>query len=104
MQRRGLAPRSLKLLAGHGADFGSIVAPRLILRGIANEFRNHVASPQWEAFWDTVFSGASMLLAIFFGAALGNVVRGVPLDATYLDSRGRPRNIVEHGEPIRELV
>jgi cytochrome d ubiquinol oxidase subunit II len=53
----------------------------LILRGIAIEFRNHIASPPWMVFWDTVFSGASMLLAIFFGAALGNVVRGVPLDA-----------------------
>jgi len=29
---------------------------------------------------------------------------GVPLDATYLDHQGRPRFIVEHGEPIRELV
>jgi len=29
-----------------------------------------------------VFSAASLLLAIFFGAAIGNVVRGVPLDAT----------------------
>jgi cytochrome d ubiquinol oxidase subunit II len=29
-----------------------------------------------------VFSGASLLLAVFFGAALGNVVRGVPLDDT----------------------
>ena len=28
---------------------------------------------------------------------------GVPLDGTYLDTRGRPRYIVEHGEPIREL-
>ena len=27
-----------------------------------------------------MFSGSSALLAIFFGAALGNVVRGVPLD------------------------
>jgi cytochrome d ubiquinol oxidase subunit II len=53
----------------------------LILRGIAIEFRNHIPSPQWGAFWDTVFSAASLLLAIFFGAALGNVVRGVPLDA-----------------------
>src|SRR5262249_1048489 len=53
----------------------------LILRGIAIEFRNHIESPPWQAFWDTVFSGASILLAIFFGAALGNVVRGVPLDA-----------------------
>jgi len=28
---------------------------------------------------------------------------GVPLDATYLDHQGRPRYIVENGEPIREL-
>ena len=53
----------------------------LILRGISIEFRNHIESPPWQTFWDTVFSGASILLVIFFGAALGNVVRGVPLDA-----------------------
>jgi hypothetical protein len=29
---------------------------------------------------------------------------GVPLDSSYLDHRGRPRPIIEHGEPIRELV
>jgi cytochrome d ubiquinol oxidase subunit II len=52
----------------------------LILRGIAIEFRNHLDSPVWQPLWDTVFAGASGLLAIFFGAALGNVVRGVPLD------------------------
>jgi cytochrome d ubiquinol oxidase subunit II len=34
----------------------------------------------WESFWDTIFSIASLLLVLFFGAALGNVVRGVPLD------------------------
>jgi hypothetical protein len=28
---------------------------------------------------------------------------GVPLDATYSDPQGRPRYIVEHGEPIQEL-
>ena len=33
----------------------------------------------WHPFWDVVFCGSSALLAIFFGAALGNVVRGVPL-------------------------
>ena len=53
----------------------------LILRAIAIEFRNHIDSPVWQPFWDAVFAGASVLLAIFFGAALGNVVRGVPLDA-----------------------
>jgi cytochrome d ubiquinol oxidase subunit II len=52
----------------------------LILRGVSIEFRNHIDSLVWKPFWDVVFGGASALLAIFFGAALGNVVRGVPLD------------------------
>ncbi len=54
----------------------------LILRGISIEFRNHIDSLVWKPFWDTVFGGASALLAVFFGAALGNVVRGVPLDGS----------------------
>ncbi|MEO8663148.1 MAG: cytochrome d ubiquinol oxidase subunit II [Bryobacteraceae bacterium] len=52
----------------------------LILRGCAIEFRNHLDSPTWTPLWDITFGGASALLAIFFGAALGNVVRGVPFD------------------------
>jgi len=58
-----------------------IVLWLLILRGISIEFRNAIESPVWIPFWDVVFSVASLLLAVFFGAALGNVVRGVPLDA-----------------------
>ena len=54
----------------------------LILRGISIEFRSHIASPVWMRFWDVVFSFSSLLLVIFYGAALGNVVRGVPLDET----------------------
>src|SRR5450759_1557614 len=54
----------------------------LILRGISIEFRNHIDSVVWKPFWDAVFAGSSALLAIFFGAALGNVVRGVPLDSS----------------------
>jgi cytochrome d ubiquinol oxidase subunit II len=53
----------------------------LIMRGTAVEFRNHIVSPVWTVFWDVVFAGASALLALFFGAALGNVLRGVPIDA-----------------------
>lgn len=52
----------------------------LILRGIAIEFRNHIQSPVWTPLWDAIYSGASLLLIFFFGTALGNVVRGVPLD------------------------
>ena len=54
----------------------------LILRGVAIELRNHIDNPLWESAWDTVFGGASAVLAFVFGVALGNVVRGVPLDAT----------------------
>lgn len=57
-----------------------IVLWLLILRGISIEFRGQVESPVWFRLWDVVFAGASLLLAVFFGAALGNVVRGVPLD------------------------
>jgi cytochrome d ubiquinol oxidase subunit II len=54
----------------------------LILRGTSIEFRNHIKSAVWDPLWDFLFCGSSLLLAIFFGAALGNVVRGVPLDGS----------------------
>lgn len=69
----------------------------LIGRGVALELRSHVADPLWRAFWDTGFSIASLLLALFFGTALGNVIRGVPLDpdgwfslALFTDFSARP--------------
>jgi cytochrome d ubiquinol oxidase subunit II len=59
----------------------TIILWLLMLRGLAIEFRSHMRSPVWTPLWDAVFSVASLLLTIFFGAALGNVVRGVPLDS-----------------------
>ena len=53
----------------------------LMLRGIGIELRAHMENAVWRGFFDLVFCGSSALLAIFFGAALGNVVRGVPLAA-----------------------
>src|SRR6266566_1693043 len=52
----------------------------LMLRGISIELRSHIHDPVWISFWDGVFFVGSALLAIFYGAALGNVIRGVPLD------------------------
>jgi cytochrome d ubiquinol oxidase subunit II len=40
-----------------------------------------VKAASWASFWDTIFQVSSVLLAICFGAALGNVVRGVPIGA-----------------------
>ncbi len=59
-----------------------IVLWLLILRGASIEFRNHIKSVVWDPLWDFLFWGSSLLLAVFFGAALGNVVRGVPLDSS----------------------
>ncbi len=53
----------------------------LMLRGIGIELRAHMDNPVWQGFFDVIFCASSALLAIFFGAALGNVIRGVPLGA-----------------------
>jgi len=57
-----------------------IVLWLLMLRGLSIELRGHIGDPMWASFWDAAFFFGSSLLAVFFGAALGNVVRGVPLD------------------------
>jgi cytochrome d ubiquinol oxidase subunit II len=53
----------------------------LIMRAAGIELRHQLHNQMWTNFWDFVFSLSSILLAIFFGAALGNVIRGVPLNA-----------------------
>jgi cytochrome bd ubiquinol oxidase subunit II len=58
-----------------------IVLWLLMLRGIGIELRAHMQNPVWLGFFDVIFCVSSLLLTIFFGAALGNVVRGVPLGA-----------------------
>jgi cytochrome d ubiquinol oxidase subunit II len=54
----------------------------LIARGGSIEIRSQVDDPLWKGFWDVVFCVSSLLLAVLFGAAVGNVVRGVPLDSS----------------------
>ncbi len=51
----------------------------LMLRALGIELQHQLDHPLWKSFWDVLFSVASILLAVFLGAALGNVVRGVPL-------------------------
>jgi cytochrome d ubiquinol oxidase subunit II len=51
----------------------------LILRGLGVELRMHLDSPVWNGLFNGAFGISSLLLAVFFGAALGNVIRGVPL-------------------------
>jgi cytochrome d ubiquinol oxidase subunit II len=53
----------------------------LILRGVAIEFRSHARDVVWRSSWDFFIWLPSTLLPVFFGAALGNLLRGVPLGA-----------------------
>ncbi len=57
-----------------------IVLWLLIFRALGIEFRHQINNSIWKSFWDNAFSISSILLAIFFGAALGNIIRGVPLN------------------------
>jgi len=53
----------------------------LIGRGLSLELRHQLSSPLWRQACDVVFALSSAGLALVFGVALGNVVRGVPLDS-----------------------
>jgi len=57
-----------------------IVLWLLIFRGMSVEFRSNVNDVAWRGFWDVVFTFASGLLAVVFGVAIGNVIRGVNFD------------------------
>jgi cytochrome bd ubiquinol oxidase subunit II len=58
-----------------------IVLWLLIMRGASIELRSLMHIGVWRTFFDGLFFVSSFLLTVFFGAALANVIRGVPLGA-----------------------
>ena len=58
----------------------NIVLWLLVFRGIGVELRTHLTVPLWREFFDGCFVVASVLLALFFGVGLANVIRGVATD------------------------
>ncbi len=54
----------------------------LILRGVAFEFRSKAPGAAWRAGWDWAIFVGSLLPALIFGVAVGNLLRGVPIDQT----------------------
>src|SRR5207249_11718613 len=69
----------------YAASFSGFYLPLMVVlwllmgRGVAVELRSR-GNAVWSTFWDAMFFLSSSLLAIFLGAAIANVVRGVPLD------------------------
>jgi cytochrome d ubiquinol oxidase subunit II len=52
----------------------------LIMRAVAMEFHHQVESARWRRAWDWVFFIGSLLPALLLGVALGNIIRGLPLE------------------------
>ncbi|HVV16375.1 MAG TPA: cytochrome d ubiquinol oxidase subunit II [Polyangia bacterium] len=71
----------------YAASFSGFYLPLMIVlwlligRALGLELRAHLPDPLLAEACDAVFAISSLLLTIFFGAALGNVVRGVPIEA-----------------------
>jgi len=53
----------------------------LIARAVSLEFRGKVESAAWKKLWDYSFGIGSLLAIVLFGVAVGNILRGVPLDS-----------------------
>ena len=51
----------------------------LIVRAVSLEYHAH--DPKWKGIWDALFFIGSLLPALLFGVAIGNVYAGIPLDA-----------------------
>jgi cytochrome bd ubiquinol oxidase subunit II len=62
----------------------------LIFRAVSFEFRSKVESPRWRRAWDWAFGVGSLLPAVLFGVAIGNILRGVPIDASGTDTGSFP--------------
>jgi cytochrome bd ubiquinol oxidase subunit II len=59
-----------------------LILMALIVRGVAFEFRSKDDNPRWRALWDGAIFFGSMIPALLWGVAFGNILRGVAIDAT----------------------
>ncbi len=56
----------------------------LIFRAAAIEFRSKRESSIWRNLWDVVFAFSSILVAFILGVLIGNMVEGIPLNASQI--------------------
>lgn len=53
----------------------------LILRGVSFEFRSRSPDPRWRQTWDWLLFTGSLIPALLWGAVVGNLMRGLAIDA-----------------------
>ncbi len=54
----------------------------IIFRAISLEFQHYVESPFLKSFFTKAFGVSSLVITVLFGLILGNLLRGLPIDAT----------------------
>lgn len=52
----------------------------LIVRGVAFEFSGKLEGAAWKSAWNRAIFASSLLPALLFGVAFGNIFRGLPMD------------------------
>lgn len=55
----------------------------LIFRAVSIECRSKQPMAWWRQAWDVAYSVGSMVAALLFGVAIGNIAWGIPLDAQH---------------------
>ncbi|MEU8239522.1 cytochrome d ubiquinol oxidase subunit II [Actinoplanes missouriensis] len=60
-----------------------IILVALIVRGLAFEYRGKRPGAAWKRGWDRAIFWGSLIPAILWGVAFGNILRGVPIDANH---------------------
>lgn len=55
----------------------------LIFRAVSIEFRSKRESTKWRGTWDIVFAFGSLVISFGVGVVLGNLIKGIPLDANH---------------------
>lgn len=53
----------------------------LIVRGVAFEFRSKDKHPVWRSTWDWLIFVGSLVPALLWGVAVGNLLKGLPIEA-----------------------
>lgn len=61
-----------------------IILLALILRGVSFEYRHQRPDAAWKARFDNMIVIGSAVPAFLWGVAFGNIVQGVPLDASHV--------------------
>jgi cytochrome d ubiquinol oxidase subunit II len=58
-----------------------LVLLALIVRAVGFEFRSKDKNPGWRKVWDWLIFAGSLVPALLWGVALGNLIRGLDIDA-----------------------